>query len=438
MLPYDPDAERAVLSCAMLDAGSHDKISSHPNAASLFYIPAHQIFWKGITALKNSGKELDLVTLNGWLRDNGQLERVGGSQAVAEMQEDVPTTALLGRWLTTLKDKATLRAVIASGEEFINRAYDNPDDVDQLLERMEADAIGLADGRKNIADSARRWDKIVESSLTEIQERYEAGGKIPGISTGYEALDEMTNGFQPEQMVVIAARPSQGKSALAMNLGANLCRAGVPVGVFSLEMAAEQLAVRTLSSDSGLDGLALGRGRLEGKRDFQKVFQAAAKQADWPLFMDDTSGVPLSHIRRVTRRLVKEHGVKLIIVDYLQLIEKDKDAWNKEDAVGRISNGLKRLARELKITVIPVAQLNRENDKGKGRAPKNSDLRDSGSIEQDADVILLLDPQFSGESEDFYDYLSIDVNLIVGKARGGSTGIVKLEFNKQTTTFKQR
>jgi replicative DNA helicase len=263
-----------------------------------------------------------------------------------------------------------------------------------------------------------------------IEDARVAGGKIPGISTGFESLDASTNGYQGGQLWLLAARPGAGKTAMLMNLVENLVSANIPTAIYSAEMFAEELAIRSLSGQTRIDSLKLARGDI-GKMDFVKLRDAINNSHKWPLWIDDRADMRLVDIQVSARQLVKQSGVRVIFVDYLQLIKEPEGSRNREDAVRRLSDGLKQLAKELDITVVTLAQLNRDAEK-RGR-PVKSDLRDSGAIEQDANVILLLNPT-EPDSQDPV----VDVEVIVAKCRGGKMGPISFEFDRPVTTFREK
>jgi replicative DNA helicase len=430
--PCSTDAERAILSCAMQWTESFDAISQHFAGDSLFYVPAHRTIWRAMnTCLKEGGKS-DMVTVTAKLRERGELEGVGGPLYLADLYSDAATPTMLPDYLRIANNSAKRRRVIADCHELASDAYDSDRNIDETIQRLDTTVQHLL--RTSSANRTHQWRQVISSGIETIQARMSAGGKLPGTSTGFEGLDEFTNGYQPGQVWVIGARPGSGKTALALNLAEHLGRADSPTAFFSAEMFADELAIRSLSSQTKLDSLKLARGDI-GNHDLARLSQAIHNSLKWPIWVDDRPNMRLIDIQVATRNLVRENGVKVVFVDYLQLIKEPDGSRSREDAVRRLSEGFKQLAKEMAITVVCLAQLNRESEKRNNRKPQKSDLRDSGSIEQDANVILLLHEEDDDSGE---PSMVIDVDIIVAKCRGGICGAIPFEFSKPTTTFTPR
>jgi len=425
--PSDPDAERAVLSCALQWPDCYDKVAAHSSGADLFYLPHHRLIWSAMLSAKLSAGGLDLVTLTSSLRASDDLDAVGGAVMLSELLSDVPSPKMLAGYLKTAENASKRRRIARECHSLAADACDMGKDVDGLVQRADSIIQGLL--RSSSQSRARRWNDVLGKTLQQIDDARSAGGRIPGLSTGYPCLDSATNGYQPGQLWVVAARPGAGKTALLMCMVRHLVEADHATAIFSAEMFAEELAIRAISGQSKIDSLKLASGKLD-RMDFGKITSALEQSTAWPLWVDDRADMRLVDIQVGARRLVKEEAVKVIFVDYLQLIKEPDGSRNREDAVRRLSDGFKQLAKELGITIVALAQLNRSSERREGRKPVVSDLRDSGAIEQDANVILLLNPQESEADED-----AVDVELIVAKCRGGRLGALEFGFNKPTTTF---
>lgn len=426
-LPASPDDEKAVLSCALQWPDCYDAVAAHPSGSDLFYLPHHREIWNAMISAKVGGEGLDLVTLTSALRGNGKLESVGGAAMLSDLLSDVPSPKMLSRYLKGAANAAKRRRIVLECHSLAADACDMTRDVDGLIQRGDTAIQELL--KTSSQARARRWNEVLSKTIGQIDDARVAGGRIPGLSTGFECLDAATNGYQGGQFWVVAARPGAGKTALLLNLAENLVSPGHPSAIFSAEMFAEELAIRSISGQSKIDSLKLASGRL-AQPDFEKITQALSRTSKWPLWVDDRADMRLVDIQVGARRLVKEEGAKVIFVDYLQLIKEPEGSRNREDAVRRLSDGFKQLAKELDISVIALAQLNRSSEKRDGKKPVVSDLRDSGAIEQDANVILLLNPLDPDSIE-----LVVDVEIIVAKCRGGRLGPLAFHFDKPTTTF---
>lgn len=430
-MPKNPDAERAVLSCAVQWPGCMDQIAANPFAESLFFVPAHRTIWGAMLALKSKGIAADLTTLTSRLRETGELEHVGGAVTVAEIYQDAPTPKLLPDYLHLATESAKRRSLLTDLFAVTKDCFNPEVPIDATTQRLDT-AIQRLLRSASSGQSCNRFQKVLADTIHLIEERRALGGKLPGISTGWDKLDEQTNGYKVGEMWVIGARPGTGKTAVALNLAENLARANVPTAFFSAEMFADELGIRSLSGQSKIDSLKLARGQVN-QGDFGKIAQAVQQSMNWPLWIDDRPNMRLIDIQVGIRSLVREHGIKVAFVDYLQLIEEPDGSRSREDAVRRLSNALKQLAKELGITIVVLAQLNRSSEKRNDRRPINADLRDSGSIEQDANVIILLHAEEPDPNEAIQS-----VDLLVSKCRGGILGPIPFEFHKAITTFKPK
>lgn len=431
-LPCSPDAERAVLSCALQWPECSDTVAATPEGDRIFYAPANRDVWVALRDMRADSRPVDITTLGEELSRRDQLDGAGGPAYLAELQTDIPTPAFLPEYLEIVRESARRRELITAAAETAASLYDPKNDIEAAAQALDASLRSIESGGS--ADNLVDLSAGLSETVALIEERYKAGGILPGISTGFPDLDARTNGLLPTDAWFIGARPGTGKTALAVNIAANVAKQGHHVAIFSAEMTREQLCLRLLSSESGIDGLRLRRGKLE-KSDFAKMTQGINKSHALPITIDDRSGMRLTDIVSGTRKLVRDRGTKVVIVDYLQLLQEPDESKrrDREDAVRRLSNGLKNLAKETGVTMIAACQLNREVDKRKEGKPKLSDLRESGNIEQDANVVVLL---HNLEPESEAQILNIDA--VIAKARDGNPGIVDLEFDKPTTTFRER
>jgi replicative DNA helicase len=414
-----------------------------------FYVPAHQTIYSVLVDLWNAGQAIDLITFTQVLRDRNLLETVGGAALVTSLFTFVPTAANVGYYLEIVRDKYILRSIIAAGTESVRRAYEEQDEVGNLLDEVEQRIFAVGEDRFK-GQMLSMKDQVMEA-IESIEKLYENRGGITGLATGFTDLDQMTDGLHAGEMVVIAARPSMGKTAFAMNVVEHVAvKEKLSVGVFSLEMSSQQLIQRLLCSRAGVN-LKKVRGGFLGERDFPSLTAAASKLAEAKIFIDDSSALSILELRAKARRLKAQQDVQLIAIDYLQLLRSTsrRAQDNRQLEISEISAGLKGLAKELKIPIIVLAQLNRQPEQRTGGKPRLSDLRESGSIEQDADLVgLLLRPSLYKDGDDSeddqrsgpadLDERAEDAELIIAKQRNGPIGDVKLTFFKHITRFENR
>ncbi len=407
--------------------------------AEYFYVPAHQTIFDVLVELWNTGAGIDLITFTQVLRDRNVLETVGGAAAITNLFTFVPTAANVGYYIEIVRDKYILRSIIAAGTESVRRAYEEQDEVGNLLDEVEQRIFAVGEDRFK-GQMLSMKDQVMEA-IESIEKLYERKGGITGVSTGFVEFDRMTSGMHPSEMIVIAARPSMGKTALAMNIAEHVAiNEKLPVGVFSLEMSSQQLVQRLLCSRARVNLQKVRDGFL-GERDFPSLTAAASKLAEAKIFIDDTASLTILELRAKARRLKAQQDVQLIIIDYLQLLRSTsrRAQDNRQLEISEISAGLKGLAKELKIPVIVVAQLNRQPEQRSGGKPRLSDLRESGSIEQDADLVgLLVRPELYEEDEDARAEKSGEAELIIAKQRNGPVGEIPLTFLKEFTRFEDR
>jgi replicative DNA helicase len=437
--PHSLEAEQGVLGSMLISprdiiAECIEKINEQ-----YFYVPAHQTIYAVLVDLWNGGQAIDLITFTQILRDRNLLDVVGGASAVTSLFTFVPTAANVGYYLEIVREKYILREIIAACTESVRRSYEEQDEVNELLDEVEQRIFAVGEDRFKGQMVAMK-DQVMEAIET-IEKLYENRGGITGISTGFIELDRMTNGLHPSEMIVIAARPSMGKTALAMNIAEHVAiNSKLPVAVFSLEMSSQQLVQRLLCSRARVNLQKVREGFL-ADRDFPSLTAAASKLAEAKIYIDDSAGLSILELRAKARRLKAQQDVQLVIVDYLQLLRSTsrRAQDNRQLEISEISAGLKALAKELKIPVIVVAQLNRQPEARTGGKPRLSDLRESGSIEQDADLVgLLVRPEIYEEDEEARAEKSGEAELIIAKQRNGPIGEIPLTFLKEFTRFEDR
>jgi replicative DNA helicase len=444
--PHSVDAEQGVLGSMLISpretiAECVEKINEE-----YFYVPAHRTIYNVLVDLWNASQAIDLITFTQVLRDRHLLDTVGGAAFVTSLFTFVPTAANVGYYLEIVRDKYILREIISAATESVRRAYEEQDEVNNLLDEVEQRIFAVGEDRFK-GQLLSMKDQVMDA-IESIEKLYENRGGITGLSTGFPELDRMTNGMHPGEMIVIAARPSMGKTALAMNIVENVAVAQkLPVGVFSLEMSSQQLVQRLLCSRAHVN-LAKVRGGFLGERDFPNLTAAASKLAEAKIYIDDSSSLNILELRAKARRLKAQQDIQLIAIDYLQLVTSSsrRAQDNRQLEITEISAGLKALAKELKIPVIVVAQLNRQPEQRTGGKPRLSDLRESGAIEQDADLVgLLLRPSFYEEKDDedkvdskVFEETAEEAELIIAKQRNGPIGNVPLTFFKHFTRFETR
>ncbi len=404
-----------------------------------FYVPAHQTIYSYLVELWNASQAIDLITFTQVLRDRNVLDAVGGAAFVTSLFTFVPTAANIAYYLEIVREKFILRQIIAAATESVRRAYDEQDEVNNLLDEVEAKILAVGEDR--FKGEMPGMKEQVMGALESIEQLWERRGGITGISTGFTELDRMTNGMHEAEMIVIAARPSMGKTALAMNIAEHVAISSkLPVAVFSLEMSSQQLVQRLLCSRARVNLQKVREGFL-AERDFPSLTAAASKLAEAEIYIDDSAGLNILELRAKARRLKLQKKIKLIVVDYLQLLRSTtrRAQDNRQLEISEISAGLKGLAKELKVPIIVLSQLNRQPEARSGGKPRLSDLRESGSIEQDADLVgLLVRPELYEEDEEARAEKAGESELIIAKQRNGPVGEVPLTFLKEFTRFEDR
>ena len=407
-----------------------------------FHIPAHGELYKVLLELWDAGKPIDFIILTELLRDRQRLDQVGGAAYVTELFTFLPTSANVGYYLEIVQEKHTLREIIKVCTEYAARSYDEQDNVPNLLDNVEGKIFAIAQDR--FKDKTASMKEQVMQAIPDIEALYERRGQISGLETGLAEFDRMTDGLHGSEMIVIAARPSMGKTALAMNMAEHVAlELKKPVAVFSLEMSTSQLVQRMLCSRARVNLGNIRNGFLS-ERDFPALTAAASKLAESKFFIDDTPGLSILELRAKSRRLKSQHDIAAIFIDYLQLLRStSKRAQdNRQLEIAEISSGLKSLAKELNVPIVVLAQLNRNPEGRTGEAkgrPRLSDLRESGSIEQDADLVgLLVREEYYADTDEDKKAAEGKATLIIAKQRNGPVGDVPLTFLKEFTRFENR
>ncbi|CAM5215122.1 Replicative DNA helicase OS=Ureibacillus acetophenoni OX=614649 GN=SAMN05877842_105184 PE=3 SV=1 [Ureibacillus acetophenoni] len=428
--PHNHEAEQSVLGAIFLDPTALIT-ASEILIPEDFYRISHQKIFKTMLFLSDHGKPIDLVTVTEELSSKKELEDVGGLSYLTELANAVPTAANVGHYAKIVEEKSILRRLIRVATSIVEDGFTREDEVEALLSEAEKRVMEVA-SRKNAGDFKHIKDVLV-NTYDNIEQLQNRKGDVTGIPTGFKDLDRMTAGFQRNDLIIVAARPSVGKTAFALNIAQNVAiRARENVAIFSLEMGAEQLVMRLLCAEGNIDAQALRTGALSTE-DWGKLTMAMGSLSNSGIFIDDTPGVRVSELRAKCRRLAQEHGLGMILIDYLQLIQgSGKPGENRQQEVSEISRSLKALARELKVPVIALSQLSRGVEQRQDKRPMMSDIRESGSIEQDADIVAFL------YRDDYYDKETENKNMIeiiIAKQRNGPTGTVTLAFKKEFNKF---
>ncbi len=428
--PHSIDAEMCVLGSMMLDKEQIGVVAQILQDKDAFFQTDHQLIYEALLSLYNSGKNIDPIILRAELEKRKVLEEVGGTVYLAQIVNTVPSAAHAAHYAQIVREKYMLRQLIAASNDILREAYSPRDEAKVIVDRAEKKIFDIA--MKDVSGSIQPLENV----LHEVWEMITGQGQR-GIMTGFHELDEMLNGLQKSEMIIIAARPSMGKTAFAMNIVEQIAAdQQIPCAVFSLEMSKQQLAQRMLCSRGNIDSHKLRRGMLSSE-DHQKLAMVVGELAKAPIYVDDAAGMTVLELRAKARRLKREHNIQCIMIDYLQLMD-NPGPDSRQQQISEISRGIKALARELMVPVICLSQLNRATEGRDGHRPRMSDLRESGAIEQDADVVMLL------HREDYYhkgevDYQNTNIaEVIVEKQRNGPTGTVQLVWDGKCTRFRNK
>ncbi|HCQ98644.1 MAG TPA: replicative DNA helicase [Acidobacteria bacterium] len=428
-LPHNLEAERSVLGAILIHNDTFNQAAEVLDSDD-FYREAHRRVFDKMVDLNERAEAIDLVTLKDELGRSGDLERVGGPAYIAGLVDGVPRSTHVEYYARIVKEKSTLRKLIFSANSILDTAYSAKDDARDVLDRAEQDIFSIADG--NIQTGFVPLHDLVQDSFKTIETLQDQPGLVSGVPSGFVDLDKLTSGFQASDLIIVAGRPSMGKTAFVLNVAQHLgVKTERKIGLFSLEMSKEQLMMRMLATEAQVDSQKF-RGGLLNERDYAELSAALGRLAKANVFIDDTASIGVLEMRAKARRLMSEHGLDVIMVDYIQLMQGRGRFENRNQELAAISRSLKGLAKELDIPVIVLSQLSRAPEGRSDRRPQLSDLRESGALEQDADVVMFI------YREEHYNATAENENLaevIVGKQRNGPTGNVKLAFLKQQTRF---
>ncbi len=428
--PQNTEAERLVLGAMLIDGEAVDRVREAVEAKD-FYLPAHQTVFSAIAELSRRGTPADLLMVSDFLRAQNLLESVGGNSYLGQLSDAVTTSANVASYAKMVRDKAILRELIQVGTKMVEEAFQGGEELPVILDRVEKNVFDIA--HKGSSETVIPIREMVMDAFKRIQERFETKSAITGVPTGFFGLDRLLSGLQKSDLVILAARPSVGKTAFVLNMASHMAsREQCPTAVFSLEMSKEQLVQRMLCMESRVDSGRL-RGGFLNDDDWPRLTHAASLLSEAPIFIDDTPGLSPFDLRAKCRRLARSHGLGCVIVDYLQLMRVKGRIESREREIAEISMSLKALAKELNIPVLALSQLNRSLESRQDKRPVLSDLRESGSIEQDADIIMFLyrDEVYRPDTD-----MPGIAEIIVAKHRNGPTGHVKLAFLKEYTRFE--
>ncbi|WP_410504595.1 replicative DNA helicase [Ligilactobacillus salivarius] len=441
--PQNIEAEQAVLGAIFLNTDALADAMEYVEADD-FYRRAHQILFQAMVDLNNDGEAIDVLTVQNYLTTNNQLDDVGGVAYIAELATSVPTAANAGYYAKIVEEKSMLRRLISTATNIITQANNGDDDVPSLLDSAERQIMDVSERRNR--SGFREIKDVLNETLSDIDRLSQQSEDITGLPTGYREFDKMTAGLQPDNLIILAARPAVGKTAFALNIAQNVATStDTSVAIFSLEMSAESLVNRMLCAEGSINANHLRTGQLD-EGEWQNLIVAMGALSNTSIFIDDTPGIKMAEIRAKCRRLAKEKGnLSLVVIDYLQLIE-GSNKESRQQEVSEISRQLKKLAKELSVPILALSQLSRGVEQRQDKRPVLSDIRESGSIEQDADIVAFLyrdDYYERGESKseedgDDQDSLNQDVGeveLIIEKNRAGARGTVKLLFIKSYNKF---
>ncbi|HPS70003.1 MAG TPA: replicative DNA helicase [Candidatus Cryosericum sp.] len=429
--PYDMGAEQSLLGSFIVDNATVDEVMDYLKPDD-FYFDEHVTICDCIFRLRAANKPVDVVVLSNEIKSHGDLDRIGGVAYLVKLTELVPTTQNVKYYAEIVKECSVKRSIIQAGRDIYELGFSPVVTAMELIDRTERLVYEASQGM--VRGDFQPLERILPNTLQVLEERYDHRGSIRGIATGIKNLDLQLGGLQPQELVVLAARPSVGKTSLALNIAAyNAVRLHKPVGIFSLEMSREQLAERVISSEAMIEADKLRSGYLS-QEDWQALTQVSNKLAEAPLFIDDTAGLTALEIRAKAKRLAVSARAQLLIVDYLQLASSGEKVESRVLEVAQITRMLKNLARELNVPIIVVSQLSRDIEKRDRKKPQLSDLRESGAIEQDADIVIFL---YTDESVDTAEVNTrTPTNALVAKHRNGKQGNVKLMFDKRYTRFE--
>ncbi|MGA2315889.1 MAG: replicative DNA helicase [Thermodesulfobacteriota bacterium] len=430
--PQNIEAEESILGGILIENEAINRVTEILDPDD-FYRDAHRKIFNALINLSERDEPADLITLTNELRKIDQLDSIGGASYLTSLIDSVPTAANIEYYAKIVKEKAILRKLIQTSTEIITQSYEDRGDVEVFLDEAERAIFEISE--KRVRPSFYSIREIVKDSFTTIERLFQKKELVTGVPSGFKELDRMTAGFQPSDLIIIAGRPSMGKTAFCLNIAEYAAIENkIPVAIFSLEMSKEQLVIRMLCSQAHVEGTRLRTGYLN-ESDWPKLTIAAGNLSEAPIYIDDTAALSALELRAKARRLKSEHGLGMLIVDYLQLMKGRARVENRQQEISEISRSLKALSKELSIPVIAVSQLSRKTEERTGNRPQLSDLRESGAIEQDADLIIFIyRDEVYNRSEDNPNRGKAEV--IIGKQRNGPIGKIDLAFLDKFTTFK--
>jgi replicative DNA helicase len=430
--PQHLEAEQSVLGGILIENEAINRVTEILDADD-FYRDAHRKIFNALINLSERDEPADLITLTNELRKADQLDSIGGASYLTSLIDSVPTAANIEYYAKIVKEKAILRKLIQTSTEIITQSYEDRGDVEVFLDEAERAIFEISE--KRVRPSFYPIRDIVKESFKTIERLFQKKELVTGVPSGFKELDRMTAGFQPSDLIIIAGRPSMGKTAFCLNVAQYAAIENkIPVAVFSLEMSKEQLVIRMLCSEAHVEGTRLRTGYLN-ESDWPKLTIAAGNLSEAPIYIDDTAALSVLELRAKARRLKADHGLGMVIIDYLQLMKGRARVENRQQEISEISRSLKALSKELSIPVIAVSQLSRKTEERTGNRPQLSDLRESGAIEQDADLIIFIyRDEIYNRAEDNPNRGKAEV--IIGKQRNGPIGKIDLAFLDKFTTFK--
>lgn len=422
--PNDLDIEQSLLGSILIDKDAIVEVSSKLRT-ECFYAGSHQMIYEAMLDLYENRDPIDILTLSDKLKKNKNLKKIGGVEYLSTLAEKVPTAANASKYAEIIRDLSNKREIIKIGSQIVERAYDESKESGEILEVCEQDIFQLS--QRYLSKNFISIREALTDSFDRLDELHKSGGGLRGVPSGFKELDDCLAGMQDSNLIILAARPGTGKTALSLNIAQNVAVIEkIPVGMFSLEMSKEELVDRLLVAEADIDAWRLKTGNLKNE-DYAKLSEAMGRLGDAPLFIDDTPGINLLEMRTKARRLQSEHGVKLIVVDYLQLVAPARRHESRVQEVSEISQSMKNLARELKIPVLCLSQLSRAVESRGVKEPQLSDLRESGAIEQDADVVMFL---YRTDDENLEQ-----VSLKIAKHRNGALRKINLFFKGDRIRF---
>lgn len=427
--PQNLEAERSTLGSMFLEKDAIYRAIEILRPED-FYKDTHRLIYQAVLDLTNKGEPVDLVTVTEELRQKDSLDQVGGISYLTGLANAVPTAAHIEYYAKIVEEKALLRQLIHAASEVVASGYDAQDEVEKILDEAEKSIFAISNRRTR--RSMVNLKSILIETFEQIEKLYESRGAVTGISTGFADLDRFTAGLQPSDLIILASRPSMGKTTFALNIAENAAiQMKIPVVVFSLEMSKEQLAMKLLCAEAGVDNQRIRTGNLT-EEDWPRLSHALGRLSEAKIFIDDSPNVSALEVRAKSRRIMAEHGLGLVVIDYLQLMQSRSRTESRQQEVSEISRSLKALARELSIPVLALSQLSRAVEQRTNKRPTLADLRESGSLEQDADLVCFL------YREDYYDPETEKKNItefIIAKHRNGPIGTIEFLFQKEFSKF---